>query len=128
MEVYRRMKDLGEKRLYVVVAASIDTDKGRITQPPGRQVAQACHAVGCYRSEEQIRYEPVTTIILQARDTNELDHVLYLLRKKKIETFLFHDENLEYGIGVYPTAFCTEPVYKDQIKGILDYLPLWSGK
>jgi hypothetical protein len=125
------MKDRGEKRLYVVVAGSVDTNKGKIIQPPGRQIAQACHAVEYYRyeaSKSARPYEIMTKIILQARDSSELDHVLYLLRKKKIETFLFHDDNPEYGVGIYPTAFCTEPVYKDQVVGILDYLPLWSGR
>ena len=130
----------GEKRIYAIVAASIEGQNGKVAQPLGRQVAQVAHVVSKLRfaeaarpirEEEQITYrlfEPITTIVLQARDTAELQHVWDLLRKKKIPPTTFADNNPEYGLGNYITAICTPPVFKAQVEGILDYLPLWGVK
>lgn len=139
------MRDRGEKRLYVVVAGTVQVpvstapgpDRGTRTviQPWGRQAAQACHAVGLFRyrqghfwklGEQGEPYQDITTIILQARDSAEMNHVMALLSKKKIMYHHFCDSNPEYGNARPITALCTEPIYKDQIVNIADYLPLWS--
>ena len=130
-----------EKRLYVVVAATIQVLGPRtVVQPPGRQVAQACHAVSKLRMKMMVEAKrtpstgdfsltgPITTIVLQARDANELYHVNQLLFKKKILFAVFLDTNPEYGPGAWMTATCTEPVTKRRVEGILDYLPLWGAQ
>jgi hypothetical protein len=72
-----------EPRIYVVVAAEVTGTSGPVAQPPGRQVAQACHAVSLMRVKRAMdmplakikgkvdispAIEPITTIVLQARD------------------------------------------------------------
>lgn len=133
------MRDRGEKRLYVVVAGTVQvpasTAPGRgertVVQPWGRQAAQACHVVSkvrikTYNGTES--FEPITTIILQARDSAELRHIATLFHKKKIIYSTFLDSNPDYGPGFALTALSTWPIYKDQIVGVCDYLPLWSPK
>jgi hypothetical protein len=68
---------------------------------------------------------PITTIILQARDSNEMLHVYRLLVKRKLNPVIFSDDNPEYGPGSWPTAVAVFST-KKQVDGILDYLPLWS--
>jgi hypothetical protein len=119
-----------EKRIYVVVAGTVQVPASRrsVVQPLGRQIAQACHAIGLYRYHDPVLYTPITTIVLQARDSAELKHVHDLLLKRKIQRFSFMDTNTEaYGPGEVMTAFCTEPVIRKKIQGILDYLPLWGA-
>lgn len=140
-----------EKRIYVVVAAKV-YGSTEVLQPPGRQVAQACHAVSLMRVMMALRMplprmsrgprkgqvdtspatEPITTIVLQARDSNELSHIRFLLTAEDIPFEVFSDTNEEYGRGpagelreVY-TALATYPVEKVDVVGILDYLPLWA--
>lgn len=124
-----------------------------VVQPAGRLIAQAAHVVSLARLEMArwvIQYdrgnlpigvevrsdglwrtlkEPVTTIVLGARDSFELYHVLHLLRKAKIQTHGFYDcQQKDYGSleTTVLTAVATEPVKPDKVKGILDYLPLWK--
>lgn len=123
----------GERRIYVLVAEKIrTTDMGVVLQPPGRQIAQAAHVVSrrryeqCYQDPDTPWY-PITTIILQARDSNELEHAEFLLLDNKIKVTEFWDSNMEaYGGGQYLTAICTEPIFKEQGAGSIDYLPLWG--
>lgn len=115
-----------------------------IIQPIGRQAAQACHAVTKLRFagtplalteinhdagtiEYRREFTPITTIILQARDSAELGHVFYLLFRKKLNPVMFSDNNSEYGPGSWPTAIAVFATPK-QVKGALDYLPLWGSK
>jgi hypothetical protein len=123
------------ERLYVVISEIIfGKDGRRVFQPAGRQIAQACHAVSGYRHSFMgtntpgfDSFEPKTTIILQARDSAELQHITDLLLRGKINIFLFHDSNSEYGEGNYATAL-TCYASSHQISGILDYLPLWGSR
>jgi hypothetical protein len=70
-------------------------------------------------------FTPITTIVLGARDSFELNHVYGLLTAAKIPPFRFQDENEEaYGKGLVYTALATMPVTPEQVVGILDYLPL----
>lgn len=122
-----------------------DTRKGvrTVIQPVGRQVAQACHAVSKLRhkavhadivrvQDETLAltraFEPVTTIVLQARDSAEMLHVYYMLSRKKLNPVIFSDTNPEYGDGFdAPTAVAVFGSPK-QVRYILDYLPLWGAK
>lgn len=122
-----------EKRIYVVVSETIKTPRGKITQPSGRQMAQACHASGLVREQmTQIMtlkdsFAPTTTLILQARDSAEMSHVFFLLTRRRLQPVIFSDDNPEYGPGKFPTAIGVRAT-KKQIDGILDYLPLWGAK
>lgn len=123
-----------EKRIYVVVPILVTGQKGVVKQPLGRQVAQAVHVVSKMRVLNETvllgpvkSWIPITTIILAARDAKEMEHVWKLLDRKKIPVTYFSDSNSDYGIANLLTAICTEPVYKRQVAGVLDYLPLWPG-
>ena len=131
-----------EKRIYAIVAATIrvplypNTDRlgeRTVFQPAGRQIAQACHVVSKARHQMSIgrsvreAFQPLTTIILQARDSAELDHVYHLLVCKGLSPVYFYDNNLEYGPRVHTTAvgvICLP----EQTLGTIDYLPLWGSK
>lgn len=139
-----------EKRIYVVVAGTIQTPR-TVIQPPGRQIAQACHVVSKLRhampdrevveatfinhlknGKNEVRhcispFEAITTIILQARDSAELQHVQLLACKKKLQVTAFFDTNPEYGDVGQKTAiaFIATP---SQTHLICDYLPLWGAK
>lgn len=131
-----------EKRIYVVVAETVDTPNGVVVQPCGRAMAQACHAVSTMEVQRRIDWrhetgstehlmEPLqerTTIILAARDSKELAHVDFLLMKNGIRRFSFSDVNdAVYGENLrVMTAVCTIPVSSGEVYSILDYLPLWS--
>jgi hypothetical protein len=132
-----------ENRIYAVVAGTIQTGVPgsrlkNVVQPLGRQVAQVAHVVSKLRhymaldidpgAYDKKQFEPVTTIVLQARDSKELVHVADLLHKRKVEVTLFMDDNPEYGSGRFTTAICTEPVEPKRVQGILDYLPLWGAQ
>jgi hypothetical protein len=127
-----------------------------IVQPSGRLAAQACHAtavmtaalfknyiyydithkdrLSAYEPSRKIQEfwegppAPITRIVLAARDSYELHHVYHLLRVAKIPVYDFIDRNTEaYGPGVeIMTAFATEPVDKEEVIGLIDYLPLWD--
>lgn len=74
---------------------------------------------------ESLKFNPETTIILQVRDSAEMQHVHFLLFKKKLNPIFFSDDNPEYGPGSWPTAVAVFAT-KKQVEGILDYLPLWG--
>jgi hypothetical protein len=137
-----------EKRIYVVVAATVngwnhDGKVLKVDQPWGRQVAQCAHVVSKMRWNEAVNFgytttdapfKSITTIVLQARDSRELQHVSDLLRNSNVVVTDFFDTNPDYGTsGFEPfmsvkTAICTEPVEKFKTVGVLDYLPLWGSQ
>lgn len=126
-----------------------------VIQPIGRQVAQVAHAVSKLRFErgeeryacrstakycdnqgkggfmghtcDKIEFQPITTIVLQARDSAELGHVYLLAQRRKLNPVLFSDENQQvYGPFNPPTAVAMF-ASRNQIKNIMDYLPLWGA-
>lgn len=146
-----------DKRIYVVVAETVQVrlvgGSVSVSQVCGRNMAQAAHVVSKARvaMEQQmaatrlnkpagksagrnladalaVGFEPVTTIILKARDTAELYHVWDLMKKDHIQVHHFMDENVQvYGNSVpVLTAICTEPVDPCAVAGVCDYLPLWD--
>jgi len=131
-----------ETRIYVAVAGTIQVPVvagshkpplRTVVQPAGRQIAQACHVVSKLRHRQYYvtdgvaAFQPITTIILQARDSAETGHLFGLLFRRRLNPEIFSDNNPEYGPGDWPTAIAVFATPK-QVKGILDYLPLWSGK
>lgn len=138
-----------EKRIYVVIAHTVDVPTGIVDQVPGRMAAQGGHAVGRMRlhmmltaacTNKSLRTpefrelltnfadEKITTIWKSCRDSRELMHVQQLLFHAPIRFYEFQDENDPlYGVGVHPaTALATYPATADDVEGILDYLPLWK--
>ena len=142
-------------RIYVVVASKVDGETGLIQQPIGRMAAQAAHVVSKMRVEDRldgVAYRmlcgsvdnkmedvsrhvdvelarsvlPITTIVLEARDSRELLHIENLLATANIRSARFVDENPEYRNGTALTAICTYPVLPEKLQGITDYLPLWT--
>lgn len=117
-----------EKRIYVVVAETVDTSNGVVVQPCGRIAAQCAHVVSKMRAVVDAGWCPITTIVLAARDSAEMEHVLHLINKDDdTETVTFHDTNSDvYGPGEVLTAICTLPIEPWKLAGITDYLPLWE--
>jgi hypothetical protein len=137
-----------EKRIYVVVAETVDTPgMGTVVQVPGRMAAQGGHALGrmkMYRVAEaalkrkvrgiddfyfleKIANEKITTIWKSCRDSRELAHIALNWNRVLVGYYDFQDENDEvYGVGCHPTtAIASVPVDPDKVEGVSDYLPLW---
>ncbi|VVB52801.1 Uncharacterised protein [uncultured archaeon] len=118
-----------EKRIYVAVAATVQTP-ATVLQPYGRQIAQACHVVSKLRYREghntQYPFQPVTTIILQARDTKELLHIFKMAANARLKpvSFLDHNPGAYGNIGFHVTAVA---FYATKEKNVADYLPLWGS-
>lgn len=125
-----------EKRIYVVIPATVQvgflTEPRTIVQPHGRQIAQACHVVSKLRWNNppnplKHEFEPITTIVLQARDSKELAHVLGLAMDRCLEWAVFNDENLlAYG-PYFPITALAVLANPADIADVLDYLPLWGS-
>lgn len=131
---------------------SIDQVPGRIAAQVGHAVSRMRHSIlrnevhdlinGARKSKRKyndeafwfgkfkLPFEPLTTIVLGARDSFELEHVYGLLRDVAgVMAYKFNDTNPDvYGEGEVTTAFATVPVFPTEVAGILDYLPLWSPK
>lgn len=130
-----------EKRIYVVVAETVQApDNDVVIQPAGRIAAQVGHAVSkmwsvlsasrCTTSS----WEPTTTIILSARDSAELQHIQHVLTLARVDHVGFKDTNEEYGyspdhkINHVFTAVCTYPIEPKRRENLLDHLPLWTPR
>jgi hypothetical protein len=115
-----------------------------ILQPAGRQAMQIGHvrgmvehhliltAIAALKGKKKINaqtvpYNVITGIAKGCRDSFELLHVKRLLEAANIRYFEFHDDQEDLYEDVV-TAIATEPVTPFAIAGILDYLPLWTGK
>lgn len=131
---------------------SIDQVPGRIAAQVGHAVSRMRHSVlrgevhqiinearkskrkytdeGFWFNKFRLPFQPLTTIVLGARDSFELEHVYGLLRDVAgVMAYKFNDTNPDvYGEGEVTTAFATVPVLPTEVIGILDYLPLWSPK
>lgn len=126
-----------DQRIYVAVAGTVQVGTGRlrtVIQPPGRQIAQAAHVVSKLRHvniglmfPETTPFIPITTIVLQARDSSELSHLWGLLTRRVLKPVQFKDTNQDaYGPEGVVTAIAVLATQK-QISGIMDYLPLWGA-
>ncbi len=73
-------------------------------------------------------FYPITTIVLQARDSAELKHVFDLAFFKKLNPYGFLDTNeFAYGLNVQvqtAVAFVAAP---KKTHLVCDYLPLWGS-
>jgi hypothetical protein len=116
-------------------------------QPAGRQAQQVGHVarklertllleeIAKHRRGKQtldalrrdFPYHAITGITKACRDSFELLHIKRLLDAADIRYVEFEDtQEGEYEDVV--TAVATEPVTPFAVAGILDYLPLWTGK
>lgn len=118
-----------DKRIYAIVAATA----GKVVQPAGRQVAQVAHVVSKLRLTQDKRskfrvFDPVTTIVLQARDIPELYHIMRIAGKAGLNPAVFQDYNPKaYGteLAIFTAvAFYATP---SENLGVSDYLPLWGS-
>jgi hypothetical protein len=114
-----------------------------IVQPAGRQAQQVGHVARMVQHHlmlEQIAqlrgkkinastvpYHAITGITKACRDSFELIHVGNLLKQAGIRFFEFHDDQEDLYEDVV-TALATVPVSPFAVVGLLDYLPLWTGK
>lgn len=130
--------------------AQLTPDSKTVIQPYGRMTAQHGHVVSKMRvkmamemiyarngkrpgitlPDYSVTWEGITTIVKVCRDSLEMAHVKDLLEEADLEVEEFFDTNPEYGpehsVQVR-TAICTWPVYKENVMGILDYLPLLNA-
>lgn len=127
-------------KIVVVVAETANYGNIRYKMEPGRMAAQVGHVVSKLKlrncllengknvAEKAFEYlTPITTIVLAARDSNELKHIGYLAAKANLSYVCFDDENPKvYGVegSVMLTAVAIGPVTNDMVFGITDYLPL----
>lgn len=120
-----------------------------IVQPAGRQAQQVGHVARMVEHwrvfkelhrviyttkgrlskhlSTDIPYAPITGITKSCRDSFELLHVKRLLEAADIQYFEFRDTQEDLYEDVV-TALATVPVTPFAVAGILDYLPLWTGK
>lgn len=143
------LTDSSRDRIVVAVARTLNYtkagSKATYKMEPGRQIAQAAHAVSALklhyceshaandknklaRLVVQIMENPITTIVLQARDTNEIIHLANLCTERNLLSFVFSDDNEPvYGANDrIPTAIAIGPVNSSRLFGTTDYLPLWK--
>ena len=130
---------MSEARIYAVVAGTVKVPRGVVVQPAGRQIAQVAHVVSKLRhswllnANAHLIYEnafcPVTTIVLQARDSAELKHIYdNLQRRKSLSPVYFTDTNdAVYGPGIEVKTAVAVHATQKQVLRILDYLPLWGS-
>jgi len=120
-----------EKRIYAVVAATVQIGGFTVAQPWGRQVAQVAHVVSKLRFEHDRQFYPITTIVVQARDSAELEHVTQLLWRNGVglHPVTFYDTNDEvYGRDVQVATAMAVLATKSETFLTIDYLPLWGAE
>lgn len=143
-----------EKRIYVVLPATVDTihtrydwvmsgpiittkEKKVVVQLPGRQIAQACHVVSKLRLEmaekehqfclSHISNRPITTIILECRNQKEMMHLFTCLTGEGKQPTLFQDENEAVYGTVKPITAMAVYATPSEVENTLGYLPLWGA-
>lgn len=135
----------GVKTITIVAETATYYKAGELTVPTGRRklecgraAAQAGHAVSklkasyleCNSLLPSFMYDhPITNIVLKARDSEELKHVMLLANEKNLHVVEFWDEGVQtYGTkGDVLTAIAIGPVESPvDLVGVSDYLPLWT--
>lgn len=123
-----------ERRIYVIVPHTVQVPGPRGSKEvltkhmePGRLMAQCAHVVTRVRLDIQGPPEPITTIVLSARNSREL-RKLHNELYRYTPVFAFHDSNPDfYGSEFKPmTAIATVPVTKSQIDEVIGHLELYS--
>lgn len=116
----------------------IQHSTGKYKLECGRAAAQAGHAVSklkaSYAAINSLDHmfivdHPITNIVLKARDTEELRHILRLADEKHLHCTEFWDDGVKtYGTnGGVLTAIALGPIEDpENLIGVSDYLPLWT--
>ena len=129
--IARNYMPADEKRIYVVVAATVQVGGFTVFQPLGRQGAQIGHVVSKLRFELDRQFYPITTIVKACRDSAELEHVTQLLWRNGVglHPVTFYDTNREaYGPDVSVATAMAVLATKSETFLTLDYLPLWGAE
>jgi peptidyl-tRNA hydrolase len=130
-------------KMIVVVSETVNEYESTIKLDCGRAAAQACHAVSKLKLSYveqlvdkgydpiraiQLVKEPITTIVLKARDTNELHHIMDMTSSRNLHMVDFYDDNVLLYKGTHKvlTAIAIGPVESWWMDGLTDYLPLWK--
>lgn len=135
---------LGVKTITIVAETATYYKRGEFSESTGkyklecgRAAAQAGHAVSklkasylecCGLLPSFMIDHPITNIVLKARDSEELKHILKLADAKNLHCVEFWDEGEKtYGTkGDVLTAIAIGPVESSiDVSGVSDYLPLW---
>lgn len=128
-----------DKRFYVIVPETVQTELVSKQMEVGRLMAQLMHmgrAVERRRASANLPYEDVTTIILAARNTKELNKVhseLEIVRQvpgSNVPAFplsIYRDHNpLVYQTPERVlTALCVGPIEKSVVDGVIGHLELY---
>lgn len=142
---------LDSSKIVVVVAETAtytgsDGKRKCFKMEAGRMAAQVAHVVSklklsyiawnslgnekdTYKQVEALIEQSITTIVLKARDSEELNHIFELASNKGLLVVEFRDENeVVYGVPGYSvlTAVAIGPTSNVQLKDVTDYLPLWK--
>lgn len=136
-------------RTVTVVAETPNWEENGVTKSKkletGRAIAQAGHAVSklklsyviwlsqgapdkAYGFALEVLNQPITSIIVKARDTNELYHIKELARQKGLHIVDFQDDNPGFykTHRTITTAISIGPHHAHEFYGVTDYLPLWQ--
>jgi hypothetical protein len=129
-----------EKRFYVVVPEKVTSyTKHTVNMEPGRLIAQAFHLGRKYEAEKNdLPYEEITTIVLSARNSRELDMVQERLIDYRSglfnhgEAFTVHEfkdtnKPLYKSQRKVKTIICTSPVLKTDVDGAIGHLELYGN-
>lgn len=119
-----------------------------IEQIPGRNIAQACHVVSKLRLDmivkafqsfdnaleafkmlrDLVTFTPITTIILECRNSKELTHIFTALTGENKQPTLFQDENPAVYGNTKPITALAVYALPSEVDNTLGYLPLWGAK
>lgn len=136
-------------RTFTVIANEVswkkDGKRKTYKMEVGRNAAQVGHAVSKLKMSYilrstvncpetafgfvgQLQDWSITSIVLKARDSEELEHIYKLCDKENIHAVRFEDTNSAiYGLNTEVlTAVSIGPIESHKLIGITDYLPLWQ--
>lgn len=140
----------GSTRIMVAVAENIeilkDGKKARYKMEAGRIAAQVAHVVSRLRMAyimehtrdhpgkarnlvSDLLHTPITTIVLGARDSQEIKHIADLAEINNLLFEVFWDDNeAVYGSrDLVMTAVAIGPLDRMSFRGVTDYLPLYKA-
>ena len=136
---------MSELRIYAIVARSVKPVSRSIVQTDGRMAAQASHAEATLRHwnadfPKDKPFRNLATIILEARDQKELNHIEGLINRDYTyanpsnqnagaQFVNYFDHNPEV-YGTENSILTSMAVYgdPDKLVWLLDYLPLFPYK
>jgi hypothetical protein len=114
------------RKLCIVVAREVQTEHSTVRQPMGRLAAQSAHVARAAHDKFDLAGENITTIVLEARNSDELYHIMEVLTANDQDYVLYADSNpVEYQTNKdVVTALAVEPFDDVLHPNALWYLPL----